>query len=355
MLPHSAFAIPSARFMEQHRLLPVAGRVRPPLHAGARLRRGGATLCSVSTTATCPRSPLPAAARGCTAAALSPLSVARSTIARRARSTVLRAGSICAEDDDDDSVTSRRSRDQLRPFLHPDLTAVFKHLPARSRSTKYLKVVACNMLAEYRLFLQASSGALVHFTLVPPHLLLHEEDILVLSARSVLLEEAAEAAMDRELSDLHMHVGIWRGDIAIAMLAKVKLDADADDGAARDELTTVLSIRTGARWTGRPFDVSDDDVFVDLGYMGDALNEHEAALDLLELLDPSADPEDVPKLLCSVADPDSRRLAAFRVPGAASLSVVPINATQRRVLDEMRYDVEAIQGALPSRCEPFRS
>jgi hypothetical protein len=82
-----------------------------------------------------------------------------------------------------------------------------------------------------------------------------------------------------------------------------------------------------------------DDDFLDLGYMGDAVNKHVAAT---ALLSGAAEP----RLLQSIADPTRRRKAAFRVPAAAGVgSVVPINALQRSVLDSMRHDVEAVQGA----------
>lgn len=243
--------------------------------------------------------------------------------------------------DNDTDSNEDISDERLRPFLHPDLAAVFKDLPPRSNSSNYLKAAARNVLAEYRLALQESNGGFVSFTLVPPEQIVsdRDDDIFVRSVLSVPRDDAEEAT-EVALKDLHYHVGVWQGDIAILAYAEISLkEPDSiDDAPLVDGRTPVLRIMTGARWVGRPFDLDeDDDIFVDLGFIGDAINERAAALELLKR-EPSS-------LLCSIADPQLRRTAAYRSPSAASTSVVPINATQRRVLDGMRFDVEAIQGA----------
>jgi hypothetical protein len=298
--------------------------------ARAAAPRRSAAVARVST----PRGLLPGALRTRTAPHVA--------VPCRGSSAALRS---FAYDNDTDSDDEGVSDEGLRPFLHPDLAAVFKDLPPRSNVTNYLKAAARNVLAEYRLSLEESNAVFVSFTLVPPEQLgsdSDEDDIFALSVLSVPRNDSEEAS-EVELKDLHNHVGVWQGNIAILAYAEIDLEKPGStaDAPVMAGPTPVLCILTGARWVGRPFDVDDDGtIFVDLGYVGDAINEHAAALALLEREDrkPSS-------LLRSVADPQLRREAAYRTPSAAFTSVVPINAMQRSVLDGMRDDVEAIQGA----------
>jgi hypothetical protein len=231
----------------------------------------------------------------------------------------------------------------LRPFLHPDMAAVFRRLPARSAPAEYLATVAHNVLAEYRLFLAESSYT--RFSLrVPtaPALNADPGRVRVSSAQRVReqpADGAPEAALsDAALSELHHHVGVRSGRLVIAVFSSADKSAE---GGGRPGLHLIQ----GAHWTGRRMgrddEDSDDDFFFDLGYMGDAVNEHAAATALLL---GTTRPE--PRLLASIADPACRRAATFRSPGAGVGGVVPINELQRSVLDGMRHDVEAVQGAL---------
>jgi hypothetical protein len=228
----------------------------------------------------------------------------------------------------------------LRPFLHPDMAAVFRRLSPRSAPREYLSTVAHNVLAEYRLFLQESSFTRYTLRLWPPQpadaapgraCVLSAERIREPGARDAAGGgDAPEVLKDAALGELHHHVGVRCGRLVIASF-------NAKDARG-------LQLIEGAPWTGRRMSLDTDDDFLDLGYMGDAVNEHAAASMLLA----STTPE--PRLLASIADPVCRRAAAFRVPSAAGVgSVVPINALQRSVLDGMRHDVEAVQGAQRKR------
>jgi hypothetical protein len=236
----------------------------------------------------------------------------------------------------------------LAPFLQPDMAAVFRKLPARSAPADYLATVAHNVLAEYRLFLQESS-----FTRYVLELRPSEEstaaaggDIFVRKATKLQPHgaggdsggAAVEALQREELRELHHHVGVMGGRLVIA---------------AFNGETERLRMVQGAAWEGRRLASAAEDEWYDLGYMGDAVNELAAAAELMlrsrGLSGRDGLTQAPPRLLASVADPSARRLAAFCAAGVRPGGVVPINTLQRSVLDAMRYDVEAVQGAHPAR------
>jgi hypothetical protein len=274
--------------------------------------------------------------------------MAAQPLARRPAQLLLRACSapvaavtrfLAGSAGSDDKAASSRS--PLHPFLHPDLAAVFRHLPLSCGAREYLSVTAHNVLAEYRLALSESSGgARITFTFDDDN----PRTCDVLAARAAPPEHAQQTeGACLALNELHQHVGVWRGKLAILQYNREKF-----------EQQEFVHIVQGAAWTGRPLGEWTDEVFVDLGYVGDAVQEHSAALALACNADRKKSWE-TRSLLHTVADPQRRRLAAFRAPDAMARRrcVVPINDTQRSVLDGMRYELEAIQGAFGVACASF--
>lgn len=135
-----------------------------------------------------------------------------------------------------------------------------------------------------------------------------------------------------EDGELHNHLVVYDGTMYVSSF---------------DRKSKSLRLLTGASWTGRslPYDMSCSDpdtgkpltIVLDLGYIGDSINEH-AAISALRTKAVSK-----PTLLTSVASPSSRRLATYVPGGPGPDSKVPINDRQREVLDGLRYDVECIQ------------
>lgn len=158
-------------------------------------------------------------------------------------------------------------------------------------------------------------------------------------------KSSAAGGGENGLKELHQHLLINQGCLAVAVLKKGKLE-----------------LKQGSEWSGKPIPrisiersatmdlgvVRMSDILFDLGYIGDAANELASCMRMIETYN-NYGSAGLPTLLQSVADPKSRQLVSYRSPPAHELSLeverpVPINQRQMDTLAGLRYDVEGIQG-----------
>ena len=214
-------------------------------------------------------------------------------------------------EDEEESVRSLLTYPQFDCFLNDFSNhTTYQTVPIASSINEYLRIVKSNILSEYSGFLNQSSQ-----TKIEAKFSFDEyEHVTVTRARQ---SRDLPKPEDISLPELHHHAMIYQGRLCISRYHGAK---------------KVIILREGGRWEGRCIPTNEE--IIDLGYIGDLLNEYSAC---------SAIYISTPSIMHSIVDPRNRRRVEYGKDIPLSDSV-PINDRQLSILNNLQYDIEAIQG-----------
>jgi DNA polymerase III delta prime subunit len=226
---------------------------------------------------------------------------------------------IYDDDDEEETFRSLLTYPQLDCFLEDFSNhTTYQTVPIASSINEYLRIVKSNILSEYSGFLNQSSQTKI------------EAKFSFDKYGYVIVTHARQSRdlpkpEDISLPELHHHAMIYQGHLCISRYHGAK---------------KVIILKESGRWEGRriPTNVFNDfygyEEIIDLGYIGDLLNEYSAC---------NAIYISTPSIMHSIIDPRNRRRVEYgkHIPLSDS---VPINDRQLLILNNLQYDIEAIQG-----------
>lgn len=130
---------------------------------------------------------------------------------------------------------------------------------------------------------------------------------------------------DIDLIELHYHFGVFRGCYCILSINEDGY-LSITEGTGSERMHFFNDAKPRGEW------------FYDYGFVGDAVNEYKACMELLEL-EPSP-------MLIAIADPRKREIAEFLILDLEEISggTIPINYGQFLVLNGLSKSIEGIQG-----------
>ena len=233
------------------------------------------------------------------------------------------------------------------PFLHPDLRARPSHLSPSSQPAKYLSSVEANICAEYAAMLNNVRPAAL---LATRHERADDSRVITGLLRDQACNRgcehtAAGAGKLEELEQYHRHLFAIRNTLCLLKYSPDNSYLTYVEGGKWKAPDQHLGAGTRARDSD---DLDSGRVVLDLGYIGDFLDEHSACIAAQR----QAEAGDAHPLLVAVADPRRRRLSTWHSDPAqleatcagAGVGTIAINAEQRSAVAGLKYELEGIQG-----------
>lgn len=226
---------------------------------------------------------------------------------------------LSLNDDEEEASRSLLTFRQYDYFLNQlSNHTTYQTIPIASSIQEYLTIVKSNILSEYNGFLNQSSQ-----TKIEAKFSFDEYGHVIFTyarqSRDLPKQE------DITLPELHHHAMIYQGHLCISRYHGTK---------------KVIILKEGGRWEGRSIptnlfnDVYGYEEIIDLGYIGDLLNEYSACCAIYI---------NTPSIMHSIVAPRNRRRVEYGKDRPLSDSV-PINDRQLSILNNLQYDIEAIQG-----------
>jgi hypothetical protein len=209
-------------------------------------------------------------------------------------------------------------------FTSPVQCTYQPHDP-QSHTDVYLEKNRNNILAEFFLFVQQNSSNPTVFDVSLSNPINGRNFISSAKKAPSISNDAKEK--DIELKELHYHFGVFQGNYCVLSMIEGR-NLLVMEGSDSQKTHYFNDAEPEGEW------------FYDYGFIGDAINEHKACVQLSES-EPSP-------MLIAIADPRKREKAEYLILDQEQISsgIIPINDKQFDVLNCLSESIEGIQGIM---------
>lgn len=221
----------------------------------------------------------------------------------------------------------------LSPFTSP-VPHTYQPHDLHSSPHVYLEKNKNNILAEFFLFVQQNSSNSTIYDVSLARSNSNGRDTRERISNASKAPNLSSAKKDKDakekdidLIELHYHFGVFRGCYCI-----LTINEDGylfiTEGSDSERMHFFNDAEPRGEW------------FYDYGFVGDAINEHRACMELL-----GSEPS---PMLIAIADPRKREIAQFLILDQDEISggIIPINNGQFLVLNGLSKSIEGIQGTI---------